>query len=322
MKTVTLTTLALSVLALSAIGCTTVPKATTKVAGTASTGGVPVDLGEIKLSAATTAEAQAKANAKKRAIAEAKAQAEAKAHAMAEGDAKANALAMAQSEAKKSAPNSNVVTTTSGQAIKFQESAAGGGAEKAAGSSPFKAIASAMKPKDAVPSLMGKRFSLYLSEKVAFAQYDTESTKLKLENSRVHLGALYSEQRDSVFQGGMSVDAEYFDALRLSFGARAYVALLSTENEDAFAAAFGLEAAYNLPFESLPLEFSASMYYAPDILNFGASDRVVDTQFDFAFPIRDHVSLFAGGRFLQFDTRPEDREVDNRAHVGARWSFK
>lgn len=193
--------------------------------------------------------------------------------------------------------------------------------EEKAGDAAFKAIVDAMKPKKPVQPLKGKRVTFYLSEKVAFAQYEVDAARLKIENGRAHVASLYSEQRDSVVHGGLALDASFVSSFRLSFGSRVYIALLNTENTDAFAAALGVEAAYNLPFKALPLEFAASLYYAPDILTFGASDRAIDAQIDFSFPLRKQSSLFAGARFLQVDTRPEDREIDNRVHMGVRWDF-
>lgn len=187
------------------------------------------------------------------------------------------------------------------------------------GDATFKAIVNAMKPQEPVKALKGKRVTLYLSEKVAFAQLEVDAARYNIDNGRIHVASLYSEQRDSVFHGGLALDASFANSFRLSFGTRAYIAQLSTENTDAFAAAVGIETAYNLPFKALPLEFAASVYYAPDILTFGASDRAIDAQIDFAFPLREQSSLFLGARFLQVDTRPEDREVDNRVHMGIRW---
>ncbi len=194
-------------------------------------------------------------------------------------------------------------------------------AEEPTGDAAFKAIVKAMTPRKPVHPLNGKRLSLYLSEKVAVAKYETDAKRFKVENGRVHVSTLYSEKRDSVLHTGLAVDSSLVESFRLSFGTRAYIAQLSTENTDAFAAAFGIEAAYNLPFKTLPLEFAASVYYAPDILTFGTSDRAIDAQIDFAFPLRERSSLFAGARFLQVDTRPEDSEIDNRVHMGVRWDF-
>jgi len=184
------------------------------------------------------------------------------------------------------------------------------------------AITDAMRPKEQVPPLANDRLSFYLSEQVVYAQYERKSELFDLESARTHLGFLYSEQRDTILQGGLALDASFTKTFRLSFGTRAYAALLNQENEDAFAAALGAEAAYRLPFQALPLEFGASLYYAPDILTFGTADRTLDAQVDVTFPVRSQVSLFGGYRFLQIDTRPNDREVDNRLHLGVRWDFE
>lgn len=185
----------------------------------------------------------------------------------------------------------------------------------------FKAVVKAMKPREPVAALQGKRFSVYMSEKVLAAKYERNAKPETVKNGRLHVAALYSETRDLVVHGGLAVDADFPRSVRLSFGTRAYIALLETENNDVFATALGLEAAYNLPFDKLPLELAASLYYAPDILTFGAGDRGIDAQVDLAFPLRPTSSLFAGARFLQMDTRPEDREIDNRVHMGVRWDF-
>ncbi len=183
------------------------------------------------------------------------------------------------------------------------------------------AITDAMRPEEKVPALSNDRLSFYLSEQVVFAQYERSAERFNLENGRTHLGLLYSEERDTVIQGGLALDASFTNSFRLSFGTRAYIALLSKENEDAFAAALGAETAYKLPFKALPLEFGASLYYAPDILTFGTADRAIDAQVDVTFPVRSQLSVFGGYRFLQIDARPDDREVDNRLHLGVRWDF-
>ncbi len=185
----------------------------------------------------------------------------------------------------------------------------------------IRTIVDAMRPSDQTPPLDNDRFSLYLSDEVLFAQFERSGKRYGLDRSRVHLGFLHSEERDSVFQTGLSIDASFTKSFRLSFGTRAYVALLNLENMDAFAAALGAETAYKLPFKALPLEFGASFYYAPDVLTFGAGDRTLDAQVDVTLPVRSQFSVFGGFRFLQVDTRPDDREIDNRVHLGVRWDF-
>ena len=188
--------------------------------------------------------------------------------------------------------------------------------------SAIESIAKAIKPETPLEPLKDRRFTAYISEKVFFTQVEQGITKGKFENSRLHLATLYSEERDIVLQGGISLDSTWSKTLRLSFGARAYIALLGEENEDTFAAAVGTEAAYRIPFKAAPLEFSASLYYAPDIMTFGVGDRALDAKVQLAIPFRKNSALFTGIRYFQVDTQPEDREVDNRLHVGFRWNFE
>lgn len=183
------------------------------------------------------------------------------------------------------------------------------------------ALVDAMRPSDVVAPLENNRLSFYLSEKVAFAQYESKATRFGLDRARTHLAFLFSEERDTVLQAGLALDAAFTSSLRLSFGTRSYIAILSDENQDSLAVSVGAETAYQLPFETLPLEFGASFYYAPDILTFGVGDRAIDAQVDVTLPVREQFSVFGGIRYFQIDTRPEDREIDNRLHVGVRWDF-
>ena len=179
----------------------------------------------------------------------------------------------------------------------------------------------AMRPVSGTPPLDNDRFTFYLSDEVLFAQFERSAARYDFERARVHLGFMFTEDRDTVFQGGLAFDASFVSSFRLSFGTRLYGILLGEENNDAFAAGIGGELAYQLPFESLPLELSTSLYYAPDVLTFGQGDRVIDWQLDVAIPFRSQLSIFTGIRFLQVDTRPGDTEIDNRLHVGIRWDF-
>lgn len=185
----------------------------------------------------------------------------------------------------------------------------------------FNAVVDAMKPEEPPAPLKENRFTFYMSDAVAFAQIEGSTERMKLDRGRLHLASLYSEERDSVVHGGLALDSTFTQSFRLSFGGRAYIALMGEENVDAFAAAIGAEAAYRLPIKKAPLEFATSLYYAPDILTFGAGDRAFDARFDFILPFRAKSALFAGWRFLQVDVRPEDREIDNRFHLGFHWDF-
>jgi len=184
-------------------------------------------------------------------------------------------------------------------------------------------IASVMRPEAQVPPLDNDRLSFYLSDEVVFGQYERNAARYDFENARIHLGFLFAEEQDIVFQSGLALDApsDLVSSIRLSFGVRAYGILLDEENNDSFAGAVGVEAAYTLPFNAFPLEISGSFYYAPDVFTFGEGDRVVDAQVDLSVPFRPQLSLFVGARFLQLDTTPGDAEIDNRVHVGFRWDI-
>jgi len=201
--------------------------------------------------------------------------------------------------------------------------AAGGSAASDGGTNLLDSIASVMRPEAQVPPLDNDRFSFYLSDEVVFGQFERNAARYDFENARISLGFLFAEEQDIVFQGGLALDApsDLVSSIRLSFGARVYGILLDEENNDSFAGAVGVEAAYTLPFNAFPLEIAGSFYYAPDVFTFGEGDRVVDAQIDLIFPFRPQLSLFVGGRFLQLDTTPGDAEIDNRVHVGFRWDI-
>ena len=187
----------------------------------------------------------------------------------------------------------------------------------------FRSIGAAIKPQSGTPALLNDRFSAYLSDRVAFVHFERNAARYDFEQARIGVGFLVSEERDTLFQMGLALDApgDLVPNIRLSVGTRAYIALIGEENNDAFAAGLGIEAAYQLPFEKLPLELSTAFYYAPDVLTFGQGDRIVDWAIDVTLPFRPRLSVFTGLRFLQVDTRPDDVEIDNRWHVGIRWDL-
>lgn len=168
-----------------------------------------------------------------------------------------------------------------------------------------------------------KRMDLYVSDKVGSLEYERSGSIFDLDNSRVNAGFLFSEERDTVFSGGVMFDSdkELLPGVRLSFGTRGYVALLGVENADVFGVALGAEAEFLVPLEALPLRLSASYFYAPDVLAFGDADRIFDWDINVGLQIRESVMVYTGVRYLQMDTRPGKREVDDRLHVGVRWNL-
>lgn len=168
-----------------------------------------------------------------------------------------------------------------------------------------------------------RTFELYASDKTAQGRYDRDSSMLNMENGRVHGSFLYNEERDLVFTAGLNMDVEpdFMKGVIFSVGTRGYAALLSAENSDAIAISVGLEAQYTLPLKKFPLHFEAAVYYAPDIFTFGQSDRVLDWQGRVGLAITETMDAFVGLRYLEFDTRPGSKKLDNKVHIGVRWTL-
>lgn len=168
-----------------------------------------------------------------------------------------------------------------------------------------------------------RRLNLYFSDKVGSLKYERSSSVINIDSGRVNAGFLFSEERDTVFSSSVMLDSDsgLLSGVRLSFGGRGYVALLGVENADVFGVALGVEAEFIVPVKALPLRLSASYFYAPDVLAFGDADRIFDWDVNVGLQIRDSVMVYTGVRYLQMDTRPGKREVDDRLHVGVRWTL-
>lgn len=165
--------------------------------------------------------------------------------------------------------------------------------------------------------------TVYASDKAANVLYERDATPANLDDGRIGIGFLFSEERDNVFTANLMLDVhpDLVPSVRFSTGVRAYAALLGAENQDVVGVGLGVEGAYQLPSALLPLEVSAGFFYTPDVFVFGQSDRIIDYNVRAGFQLRDSLHGFVGLRFLQFDTRPGDREVDDKIHVGLRWDF-
>lgn len=170
----------------------------------------------------------------------------------------------------------------------------------------------------------GRSIALTISDDVANVTYQNDADSLGVDQGRVQAGFLLSEQRDIIFSGTLLLDTRpgLVPQVRLSAGARGYAALLGAENRDAVAFGLGVEGAYTLPVRVLPLELTASAFYAPDVLSFGQADRIIDWNVDVGLQLRDQLAAFAGLRFLQVDTRPGSREVEDEVHIGVRWTLE
>lgn len=184
----------------------------------------------------------------------------------------------------------------------------------------------AANTEQSVPSLNESHeriVQLYASDKSAELLYVVQGPVAGLKNSRAYASFLFTEERDNALTGSIlyDTDLDVFPGLSLSFGTKAFAGLLAIENADVFGLAASIEAAYLFPVRQFPLNLSAAVNYAPDILTFGLSDRIFDWHVRAGLPLTDNIDGFVGLRYLQFDTQPGERELDKRVHIGVRWSL-
>lgn len=161
----------------------------------------------------------------------------------------------------------------------------------------------------------------YASDKSAELLYEVQRPVFNLNKSRAYASILFTEERDNALAGSIlfDTDLKFIPGLTLSFGSKVFAGLLAIENADVFGLAASIEAAYLLPVKRFPVNLIAAVNYAPDILTFGQSDRIFDWHVRAELPLTKNISGFVGARFLQFDTRPGDRELDKKVHIGVRW---
>ncbi len=163
----------------------------------------------------------------------------------------------------------------------------------------------------------------YSSDKAAELTYEKTGSVLGLNNTRARAGFLITEERDNVLTGAVMYDVQpkFFPGFKLAFGSKVYAGLLGVENTDVVAFAANIEVGYQFPIKQFPLDLGASLGYAPDILTFGQSDRVIDWTVRAGLGLTDNIDGFVGLRFFEFDTRPGDRKLDQQAHIGIRWKL-
>jgi len=191
-----------------------------------------------------------------------------------------------------------------------------------AAAKPIKA-SSSKRSKKALEVKPARTMELYASDKAAQLEYETNGSVLGFDNNRATASFLFTEKRDNLFSGGIMYDAqpEFLPGLTLSFGTKLYAALLGFENSDVVGLGGSIEGAYQIPVRQLPVKLSAAINYAPDILTFGQSDRIIDWSVRAGLTLTNNIEGFIGFRFLQFDIRPGNRELDDQVHLGIRWNL-
>jgi hypothetical protein len=163
----------------------------------------------------------------------------------------------------------------------------------------------------------------YTSDKTVQFQYQKHESSFNLGNSRSNASFVLSEERDTVMSATLLFDAPSVPVpgLTFSFGAKVIAGLLAVEDTDVLGIAPSIELVLRSPLEKLPLTVVAAVNYAPDILTFGNADRIFDWNVRVGLPLTRKIEGFVGYRFLQFNTLPGDRRVDNSVNLGIVWKL-
>jgi hypothetical protein len=142
-------------------------------------------------------------------------------------------------------------------------------------------------------------------------------------SSQVDGAFFLSEDRDIVLSAGLLFPTyELVDRLSIMIGPQVYAALLNPENNDVLSITLGLQARYVL-LNRLGLAISGKAFYGPDILTFGAGDKLTDFSARAELPLAPRVMAFAGMRWFKFDLTEGSgsRTLQKEIFVGARYRF-
>ena len=164
------------------------------------------------------------------------------------------------------------------------------------------------------------QIEVYISEEALQVLYSRDASLLEDRGATMQGGLFVTETRDIVGIATVMTqitDPDRYQRWSFEVGARAYGALLEGEDEDVFGLGLGGQTRYAL---SQTMSASAGLFYAPDILTFGDSDGVYDAFLRLEFLLRPGLSAFVGYRLLEID-EANNRELDDHAHVGVRWTF-
>ena len=169
----------------------------------------------------------------------------------------------------------------------------------------------------------GSMVELALSDDYIQGRYFTTGGLLGFDNMDGHVGAYFSDNRDLVLNIGlMTAHAPILkEGLSFSVGGRGYLALLSSPNDDVFAAAPGVEARYRLPVAH-PTHAVGSLFYAPDILTLGDAEDIIDLDLRVETQVVENAIGFIGYREFRFDSdEGDDKKAASEIQVGGRFAF-
>ena len=175
------------------------------------------------------------------------------------------------------------------------------------------------------PGVESRAAEAALSNRTLQLRYLTNGSVINMPDAQLAGGLFLSEDRDVIGTVALQVPADISlgrlgRRLSFTFGPRAYVALLSNENEDVFAIALGAQVRYVLAFKQ-DLAIVGSAFYAPDILTFGSGDNVSDLFAGAEMKVARGASVFAGWRWFKIKLPGPDRTLQDDFIAGVRLQF-
>jgi hypothetical protein len=169
----------------------------------------------------------------------------------------------------------------------------------------------------------GRALELAMSDETAQLRYIDPEEILGRGNSEISYSLFLSEDRDVVGSAAAMMDTNLsVGSFNIRVGPQGYIGLLSEENNDVFALAFGVDARLNLA-RNRGLAIYGSAYWSPDVLTFGSADNLTDFMARAEAQLTDRLLGFAGYRWFELDQLDrQDRKLQNQIFVGARWQLR
>jgi hypothetical protein len=162
-----------------------------------------------------------------------------------------------------------------------------------------------------------------MSDETAQLRYIDPEEILGRGNSEISYSLFLSEDRDVVGSAAAMMDTNLsVGSFNIRVGPQGYIGLLSEENNDVFALAFGVDARLNLA-RNRGLAIYGSAHWSPDVLTFGSADNLTDFMARAEAQLTDRLLGFAGYRWFELDQLDrQDRKLQNEIFAGVRWQLR
>ncbi len=169
----------------------------------------------------------------------------------------------------------------------------------------------------------GRALELSMSDETAQLRYIDPEEILGRDNSEISYTLFLSEDRDVVGSAAAMMDTNLsVGSFNIRIGPQGYIGLLSEENNDVFALAFGVDARLNLT-RNRGLAIYGSAHWSPDVLTFGSADNLTDFMARAEAQLTDRLLGFAGYRWFELDQLDrQDRKLQNEIFAGVRWQLR